>query len=300
MPAPVPPGYTRGPLVWLGAAAAGTDDGGVTARLYQWLWREAGGYGARLVLLTVEAAHTATVAALHEQFAAWECDRLQPIVVQDRRTARATTHVASVQQATGIILVGDDPAQWAATLGGTPLAQAIRRANARSKLVAGVGAVAAFLCQHMITPGHDPTTLRHAVSFGPGLGLVNRLVVDATTAAPIATDALQRRLYAAVAANPFLIGLGVVAGSAAILQPDNTLQAGGPNALALVDGQAVEAADLDMPLEATASAERYEQCVVGAQHYTLPLGHGFNLDDHTVRPAGEIDLPPTGQVTSVF
>jgi hypothetical protein len=88
-----------------------------------------------------------------------------------------------------------------------------------------------------------------------------------------------------------LIGVGLAAGSAAILYPNNTLQASGPNTIAVVDGQPLEAADLDSV---------NINAVMGAAHYTLPTGSGFNLDSHTLLPAGEIDLPPTGPVTSVF
>jgi cyanophycinase len=275
----------------MGAAVHESIEPGLAQRLHQWLWREAGGFGARIVLLTVEAAHENTVATLYEQFATWECDQLVSIVALNRASAANAVHAASVEQATGIVLVGDTPMQWAATLGGTPLAQAIRRANARSKLVAGIGAVSAFLCQHIISPGIQPTTLRGAVSFGPGLGLVNKLVVEATTATVAHSEASQRRLLAAVATNPFLIGVGLAAGSTAILYPENMLQASGPNTIAVVDGQSVEAADLD--------AESIE-AIVGASHHVLHMGDGFNLDEHIVYPAGEIDLPPTGPVTSVF
>ena len=298
MPAPIPPGYTRGPIVWIGTGATVDASVGVAQQLHQWLWREAGGFGARLVLITVEAAHAATVSALYAQMAEWESDRLTQIIALDRRAVRATHSLLAVEQATGIVLIGDDPRLWAANMGGTPLAQAIRRANARSKLVAGIGAVGAFLCQHIISPGHDASTLRGAVTFGPGLGLVNRVVVDATVgASPAATN---RRLLGAVAANPYLIGVGLEAGSAAILYADNTLHASGPNPLTVVDGQHIEAANLDLPLNTEHEELQAGQAIVGAHHYTLPTGAGFNLDDHTVRPAGELDLPPTGQVTSVF
>jgi cyanophycinase-like exopeptidase len=196
----------------------------------------------------------------------------------------------AVEGATAIILVGDDPLRWSATLGGTALAQSVRRANARSKMVAGVGAVSAFMCQHVISPGPHSDTLRGAILFGPGLGLVNRLVVDATHTMNESEEA-ERRLLAAVVSNPFLIGVGLPPGGAAILYPDNTLQASGPNPVAVVDGQGIEAADLDVA---------HAEGVVGALHYTLHMGEGFNLDDHTVRPKGEIDLPAVGPVTSVF
>jgi cyanophycinase len=245
--------------------------------------------------MTVEVKHVETLAQLHRELAGWECDQLVEIVAFDRNEARHAAHLDAVEGATAIILVGNDPLRWAATLGGTALAQSVRRANARSKLVAGVGAVSAFMCQHLISPGPQPTTLRGAILFGPGLGLVNRLVVDATNTTAeqegIDTQAARRRLLAAVAANPFLIGMALPSGGAAILYPDNTLQASGPNPVVVVDGQEIEAADLDVA---------HMEGVVGARHYTLHTGEGFNLDDHTVRPKGEIDLPSVGPVTSVF
>jgi cyanophycinase len=287
MPAPVPPGYTRGPLLFLGAFV----DPVVEVSLRQWLWREAGGYGARLVLITVQANYVETVATLRQQLESLECDRIGEIVALDRIAARDPVHIVPVEQATGIVLVGDDPLLMAAILGGTPLAQAIRRANAHSKLVAGLGAAGAFLCQHLIGPGSQPATLRGMVAFGPGLGLVNRLVLDATSSITPLPIVHEQRLLAAVALNPFLIGVGLPAGSAAILYTDNTLQAAGPNPVTIVDGQFILSADLN-----AAPGEG----ITGALCYTLHTGDGFNLDEHSLRPAGEVDLPPTGPVTDVF
>lgn len=297
MPAPVPPGYTRGPIVWLAPAV----ETSVAARQMQWLWREAGGYGARLVLMTVEEAYASAVAGLYGQMATWESDELTQVVALDRGMARDAQHVGPIERATGIVLVGDDPHLWAANVGGTPLAQAIRRANARGKLVAGVGAVGAFLCQHIISPGSDVTTLHGAVTFGPGLGLVNRLVVDSYEVGAAMGDDQRWRLVAAVVANPYLVGVGMGAGCTAMLHSDNTLYASGPNALTLVDGQAVEAAVWDMPLNAAATYQAL--CTArngGAHHITLEAGDAFNLDDHAVRPAGEVDLPFAGPVTSTY
>ena len=287
MPAPVPPGFIRGPLLFLGASV----DPVVEVSMRQWLWREAGGYGARLVLIAVQTSYVEIVATLRQQLESLECDRIGEIVALDRTTARDPVHIAPVEQATGILFVGDDPLLMAAILGGTPLAQAIRRANARSKLVAGLGAASAFLCQHMIRPGSQPATVRGMVDFGPGLGLVNRLVLDATSSVTPLTMEHEQRLLAAVAANPFLIGVGLPAGSAAILYPDNTLQSAGPNPVTVVDGQSILTADIY-----AAPGEG----ITGALCYTLHAGDGFNLDEHSLRPAGEVDLPPIGPVTDVF
>jgi cyanophycinase len=298
MPASVPPGYTRGPLLFWGASTDPTID----LSLRQWLWREAGGYGARLVLITVEARYAAALTALSAEFSSWECDHIDEIVALDRNTARNPLLAAPVDRSTGVVIWGEEPLRLAALLGGTPLAQAIRRANARSKVVAGMGAAGAFLCQHLISPGLQPATLWGQVTFGPGLGLVNRLVVDATSVERELPPAHHNRLLAAVASNPYLIGVGLASGSAAILYPDNTLQSNGPSPVTIIDGQEIDAVDFDAT-DAVADLNPRStkgNGITGALHYTLHMGDGFNLDDHSLRPAGEIDLPTIGPVTSVF
>ena len=290
MPAPIPPGYTRGPVLFLDTRADDTID----HSLYQWFWREAGGYGARILLVAVEADQQLVLDELAELCRSWEADEVTTLMVANRRAAADPLRTAAAEYATAIALVGNDPFRWATTLGGTPLATAIRRANARSKVVAGIGAGGTFLCQHMLGRGASlavtaTPTLRTAVGFGPGLGVLNRVAVDAVepdTDRPL-------RLLAAVAANPFLVGVGLAPGSAVVVYPDDTLQALGVAPVVVVDGSGVTAVDLDAP--ATAS-----HALVGAVTYTLAPGAAFNLDERAVRAVGDIDLPPTGPVTSAF
>ncbi len=287
MPAPIPSGYTRGPVLFIDTRA----DTLVDRSLYQWFWREAGGYGARILLLAVEPEQHAALDELAHLCKSWEADQVTRLLVDRRSVAADPLHTAAAEYATAIALLGDDPARLATTLGGTAFATAIRRANARSKVVAGIGAAGTFLNQHMLGPGPvtGTPTLRNAVAFGPGLGVLNRVAVDS-----LGPDADHpTRLFAAVAANPFLVGVGLAPGSAAVVHPDNTVQSLGSAPVTVVDGSGVMAVDLDAPATAP-------QALAGAAVYTLQIGDGFNLDARALRPAGDIDLPPTGPVTSAF
>lgn len=316
MPAPVPPGYTRGPILFVGAPGDPTQDNA----LYQWFWDEAGGFGARILLLVVGAPAPAAADILQARLAEWECDRLTTRHLPDRMAAYDPALVTQVEQATAIALWAAHDRAIGPIFGGTPPAQAIRRANARSKAVAGFGPAAAFLCQHMLlsqarnsTPPAHATmqdqvahatsqdlvahaaiqdqvahaTIQDQVRFAPGLGLFNRLVVDVSDDAPA-----PLRLVGAIAHNPFLVAIGLAPGSAAILYPDETLQALGAPGVDLVEGSAVTAVDLAAPPTLDA--------VTGACTYHLQQGDGFNLDDRCLRPGGDVDLPPVSPPRTTF
>ena len=117
-------------------------------------------------------------------------------------------------------------------LGGTSLARLLRRRNAEGMPVAGSAAGAALLAEHMLAGGESgPTPRMGGVMLAPGLGLSNRIVIDQ---GGLLGDRLGR-LLAALALNPFALGLGLDADTAAFIGPDNVLEVIGSGALTIVD-----------------------------------------------------------------
>lgn len=276
MPSPVPAGYTRGPILFLGEIQSPAAE----QKLLQRFWDEAGSYGARIVLIESPAA------ALNEkgsffaaQLAEWECDSVTLLTVATRTDARQSAAVEKVHAATAILFLGDDPLRLAMYLGGTPLAQGVRRANAQGKAVGAVGGCASILCQHMIAVhplAGDAPSIR-SVHFAPGLGIVNRMALDAAlpgNSSRLATD----RLLAAVAHNPFLVGVRLDADTGAVIYPDTTLEIFGDGSALLVDGHQIIETNL---YEASADTPL---TVVGAQVHVLGRGYTFNFDTHEIRP----------------
>ena len=97
---------------------------------------------------------------------------------------------------------------------------------------AGCGGGAALLCEHMLAHGEAGATPRHSgVQFAPGLGLTNRVVIDQ---GGHASDRLGR-LLSALALNPFALGLGIDAATAAIIGPDNVLEVVGAGGVTVLD-----------------------------------------------------------------
>lgn len=285
MPAPVPPGHTRGAIVVIGDQTSG-------AQLLQRFWMEAGGYGSRLVICGVAGSaeqrkHYATL------LTAMEAETVQQIQINDRSATGEPGSHRAIENATGVLLLAPTPSHVAALVGGTALATAIRRANARGKTVAGIGASAAILCQHMITMDQsDPTStsflLRDRIHFAPGLGMVNRLLL---TIEPLAQPASLQSLAAlltAVATNPFLVGVAIHPDTGIVIYPDTTIEVFGANNVLIVDGNRISYTD-------TQSAKQDSPISVhGVQLHALKHGQTYNFDTHQAYPQPPSDIPEEG------
>lgn len=130
------------------------------------------------------------------------------------------------------VLTSDQPLRLSTLIGGTHLARAIRRRNAEGMAVLGVGAGAALLCEHMLAEGSEGATPRSGgATFAPGLGLTNRVVIDQ---GGHASDRLGR-LLAALALNPFALGLGLDVATAAVIGADNVLEVIGGGGITIID-----------------------------------------------------------------
>ena len=288
MPAQVPPGFTRGPLLFMGPLM----DAGASARMLQSFWDEAGSYGARVLIVAAASADYAQAGHMRAWFAETEVDSVEILPVTGRRSAHDPALVAQVDAATGILITDGSPLRFAATLGGTPVAQAIRRANARGRVVAGVGQGSAVLCQHMIVhdAAHEETPLPHRalVRFAPGLGLVNRITLacDAEAGAQVRTH--LPRLLTAVAYNPFLIGVALAPNTGIVLYANSTLEVFGPGSALVVDGWRIEYSSIAEE-ESDAALT-----VIGAQIHTLGQGFTFNLDTHLAEQPPAIEMTQAG------
>ncbi|HVT31389.1 MAG TPA: cyanophycinase [Rhodanobacteraceae bacterium] len=154
----------------------------------------------------------------------------QPIAARADCERRAL--LDACEHAQLVVLQADQPLRLSTLIGGTQLARMIRRRNADGLAVAGCGAGAALLCEHMLAHGTEGATPRlGGASLAPGLGLTNRVVIDQ---GGHASDRLGR-LLAALALNPFALGLGIDPDTAAVIGPDNALEVIGAGGVTVID-----------------------------------------------------------------
>ncbi|PRP92454.1 Cyanophycinase [Enhygromyxa salina] len=183
--------------------------------------------------------------------------------------------LAYLRGATGVFLTGGNQLRISTILGGTDVARAIRTANARGVAVGGTSAGAAILSEHMIAFGKSGATPRAGmVSLAPGFGLTNRVVID--------QHFRQRdrigRLLAALAYNPFAVGIGLDEDTAAFIDGDDRLEVIGSGAITVIDASKLEHSSMG------AAAAGDSICMTGIKLHILNGGSRFDLHARVATP----------------
>src|SRR5690606_32497446 len=179
-----------------------------------------GGSDADIVVIPTASQLSTTGPKYEHVFAELGAGRVTALDFDTRRDASEDNRCERIEQASGIFFTGGNQLRLSTMLGGTPVAKLIRMRNAQGVHVGGTSAGASILSEHMIafgSEGGSPTA--SSVRLAPGLGLTNRFVIDQHFRQ---RDRLGR-LLAALAYNPFAVGIGLDEDTAAFIRPDNTL-----------------------------------------------------------------------------
>ncbi len=173
-----------------------------------------------------------------------------------------------IEAASAIFITGGSQLRVSTILGGTSAAKAIRQRNAAGAVVGGTSAGAGVLSEHMIAFGNEGSSPRSdSVRLAPGLGLTNRFIIDQHFRQ---RDRLGR-LVAALAFNPFAVGIGLDEDTAAFIGPDNTLEVEGSGTVTIADAS-------DAQFSSMAQAGEHDPvCLLGLKVHFLIAGSTFNL-----------------------
>jgi len=235
----------------------------------------AGGRDAHIAVIPTASELDTTGERYRALFADLGVRKISVLDIKERAEAEVPSHVEALGAATGIFMTGGNQLRLSTILGGTPVAQAMRRANARGVHVAGTSAGAAFVSEHMIAFGREGATpIAGHVTLCAGLGLTNRVIVDQHFRE---RDRLGR-LMTSLAYNPFAIGVGLDEDTAAFIGPDNVLEVAGAGAITIVD-----VSDLSYSGMASVREGRPVQ-LIGVKLHVLSDGAQFSLDSRQARP----------------
>jgi cyanophycinase len=276
-PSRVREGNARGWIVPIGGAENKENDRRILSRFVE----VSGGDDADVVVIP-------TASKLHETGARYEAifrelgaKRVTVMDFDTRRDCQEPNRLQRIEEATGIFFTGGNQLRLTALLGGTPVAQLIRKRNASGVTVGGTSAGASILSEHMIAFGDEgPSVISGSVRLAPGLGLTNRFVIDQHFRE---RDRLGR-LITALAYNPFAIGIGLDEDTAAFIGPDDVLEVEGTGGATVVDASEVTFSSMHDVSEGQPVA------ILGLKVHILVAGATFNLATRTASAAG---LAPT-------
>ena len=270
-PAKVEKDKTRGFIVPVGGAEDKVQDTLILKRFAEL----SGGKQARMVIIPTASSLSDTGERYEKIFKHLGAREARSLPYTNRNETNREDWLETLDHATGVFLTGGNQLRLSTILGGTPVAKAIRRLNARGVAVGGTSAGAAILSEHMIAYGKEGSTPRAGqVSLVPGFGMTNRVVIDQHFRQ---RDRLGR-LLAALAYNPFAIGLGLDEDTAAFIGPNDRLQVVGSGAITVVD---VSSLGFSSVAEAK---EGKPICLTGIRLHFLTEGASFDLGTREAFP----------------
>jgi cyanophycinase len=276
-PSKVAEGQTRGWIVPIGGAENKENDRRILRRFVE----VSGGEDADIVVIPTASKMHETGPRYEALFRDLGAARVTVMDFDTRRDCQEPNRLQRIEEATGIFFTGGNQLRLTALLGGTPVAQLIRRRNAAGVTVGGTSAGASILSEHMIAFGDEgASVIAGSVRLAPGLGLTNRFVIDQHFRE---RDRLGR-LITALAYNPFAIGIGLDEDTAVFIGPDEVLEVEGSGGATIVDASEVSFSSADR------ASEGQPVAVLGLKVHVLVAGTTFDLNSRTASAAS---LVPT-------
>ena len=276
-PSRVVEGEQRGWIVPIGGAEEKENDPRILKRFVELC----GGKDANIVVIPTASQLADTGERYEKLFTGLGVGTVGVLDFDMRRDTEEKNRLQRLDRATGIFFTGGNQLRLSTMLGGTPVAQRIRALNAHGVHVGGTSAGASILSEHMIAFGKEglsPTA--GSVRLAPGLGLTNRFIIDQHFSK---RDRLGR-LMAALAYNPYAVGIGLDEDTAAFIRPDNTVEVEGSGSVTVLD-----AGNLQFSSMAQAG-EHDPVCMLGVTIHVLIAGATFNMQTRHAS-AGTLALP---------
>jgi len=234
-----------------------------------------GGKRARIAIIATASKLPDTGKRYEKLFKGIGVEEARALPFAERSDATREEWLKMLETASGIFFTGGSQLRISTMLGGTPVAKAVRKMNARGVAVGGTSAGAAILSEHMIASGEEgPTPKVGMATLAPGFGLTNRVIID--------QHFRQRdrigRLLTALAYNPFAVGVGLDEDTAAFINPERVIEVVGAGAITLVDASALQHSSV-----ATAD-EGKPICLTNIRLHVLTQGATYDLETREASP----------------
>jgi cyanophycinase len=159
-----------------------------------------------------------------------------------REEGQVAREVPHPRRAAGVFFTGGDQLKITSQLGDTPIYERIRQIYIDGGTIAGTSAGASVVCETMMVSGGSDESHVIGGLAAHGAGLRARARRDHRPALRAARP--HRRLIAAVAQNPRILGIGIDEDTAILCDPDHCFQVLGSGAVYIVDAADVTYSNL--------------------------------------------------------
>jgi cyanophycinase len=256
-------------------AVGGAEDKVGQAEILRRFVEVAGGKAARIAIIATASRLPDTGKRYEKLFKGIGVEEARALPFAERADASRDEWLRMLETASGVFFTGGSQLRISTTLGGTPVAKAIRKMNARGVAVGGTSAGAAILSEHMIASGEEGATPKVGMAtLAPGFGLTNRVIIDQHFRQ---RDRLGR-LLTALAYNPFAVGVGLDEDTAAFINPERVIEVVGTGAITLVDASAVQHSSV-----ATTDSGK-PICLTNIRVHVLTHGGTYDLESREASP----------------
>jgi cyanophycinase len=203
---------------------------------------------------------------------------VEVVDARNREEAHDPGRIAVIEEADVVFFTGGNQLRLTSQIGGTPLCECLRAIHDRGATLAGTSAGAAAMSQTMLVSGpSDQSSTSDTLDMAPGLGFVDRVVVDTH----FAERGRIGRLVGAVARNPRNLGLGLDEDTAVVVTPEGRVRVIGSGVAYIVDGGHIAYSSL---------AERRAAGVVSVHDlrlHVLGMGNQYDLNDDRPHPPAD-------------
>lgn len=169
--------------------------------------------------------------------------------IRDKKQAREEENCKRVEAAKTVFFTGGDQLRFSTIIGGTPIAELIRKKyrNERDFIAAGTSAGAMVMSEIMICGGGSGEALLGSdLHTASGLGLISNCIID--------THFIKRgrfsRLAHAIIINPGNLGIGLGEDTALVIHNGNDAACRGSGMVVLIDGAYIEQTNISEADEA--------------------------------------------------
>jgi len=223
-------------------AIGGAEDKVRQRIILRYFLEASGGADSSLVILATASDVPETGERYADLFLEMRTENVEVLRIETREDALEAGPEAHdlLEYATGLFITGGSQLKLSSALGGTDLAETIRRRHQAGMVVAGTSAGAALLSEHMIALGESGATpRRRLVHLAKGLGLAPDLIIDQHFRR---RDRLGR-LLTALSYNPAPLAVGIDEDTAAIIGGDGEMSVLGAGAVTVIDGSGLRFTD---------------------------------------------------------